>query len=103
MRSTFRRVGIPHLTFIVVLTLAGLMLGFAGCQGLPKNVADCPITPTPPADLTIVPPAIAGIRREPGVRRNALDLGLAVRLRSNASMEHLGLAKRAVEANSHSL
>src|SRR5215469_4113396 len=57
MRSLFRRVGIPHLTFIVMLTLAALLLGFAGCQGLPKNVANCPITPTPPADLTIVPPA----------------------------------------------
>jgi hypothetical protein len=57
MRSTVWQVDAPHLTFVVVLTSAGLVLGFAGCQGLPKNVADCPITPTPPADLTIVPPA----------------------------------------------
>ena len=57
MRRTVRRIGAQHVTFIVVLALAVLLLGFAGCQGLPKNVADCPITPTPPADLTIVPPA----------------------------------------------
>jgi hypothetical protein len=42
--------------------VAGILLGlvlaaFAGCQGLPKNVADCPITPTAPSNLTIVPPA----------------------------------------------
>ncbi|HTS06316.1 MAG TPA: hypothetical protein VMP68_12100 [Candidatus Eisenbacteria bacterium] len=34
------------------------VLGFlAGCVGLPKNVANCPITPTPPANTSIVPPA----------------------------------------------
>jgi hypothetical protein len=28
-----------------------------GCSGLPKNVANCPMTPTAPSDLTIVPAA----------------------------------------------
>ena len=36
----------------------GMMLSlWSGCQGLPKNVANCPITPTPPANTSIVPPA----------------------------------------------
>ncbi len=57
MRSTLVRVSVPHVTFVVVLILAGFLLGWAGCQGLPKNVADCPVTPAAPSDLTIVPPA----------------------------------------------
>ena len=36
----------------------GMILGaLAGCQGLPKNVANCPTTPTAPANTSIVPPA----------------------------------------------
>jgi hypothetical protein len=57
MRNTVLRVGAQHITFLVVITLASLLLGFAGCQGLPRNVANCPITPTAPANLSIVPPA----------------------------------------------
>jgi hypothetical protein len=37
--------------------LALIFGALSGCQGLPKNVADCPITPTPPANTSIVPPA----------------------------------------------
>jgi hypothetical protein len=58
MRSMLRRFGAQHVALIVVVvTLAGLVLGFNGCQGLPSNVANCGITPTPPADLSVVPPA----------------------------------------------
>ena len=57
MRRRLRWIGAQHITLIAVLTVAGLLSWLAGCQGLPKNVANCPITPTPPADLTIVPAA----------------------------------------------
>lgn len=44
------------------LTVASALLGLGlavliSCQGLPKNVANCPIVPTPPANTSIVPPA----------------------------------------------
>ncbi len=39
------------------MVLAVILGALAGCQGLPKNVADCSITPTPPANLSVVPPA----------------------------------------------
>ena len=36
MRSMLRRFGAQHVALIfLVVTLAGLLLGFAGCQGLP--------------------------------------------------------------------
>lgn len=45
-------------TWIVgTIALTGILSFFAGCQGLPKNVANCAITPTPPANLSIVPVA----------------------------------------------
>ena len=37
--------------------IAGILAVLGGCQGLPSNVANCPITPTPPANTSIVPPA----------------------------------------------
>ena len=44
---------------VMCLFALGISLSlWAGCQGLPKNVADCPITPTPPANTAIVPPAV---------------------------------------------
>src|SRR5437588_12797496 len=46
--------GIP-IGISVVLAL--ILAVFAGCGGLPKNVANCPITPTAPSNLTIVPAA----------------------------------------------
>jgi hypothetical protein len=57
MRSRLREVGIQRIGLIVLVILAGLLLAFPGCQGLPSNVANCAITPTPPSDLSIVPPA----------------------------------------------
>ncbi len=42
---------------ILASMLALILAAWAGCQGLPKNVANCPVTPTPPANTSIVPPA----------------------------------------------
>jgi len=39
------------------LVLAVILAVMGGCQGLPKNVANCAITPTPPANTSVVPPA----------------------------------------------
>lgn len=47
-----------HVRGIVGLIVVTALLGFlAGCAGLPKNVADCPVTPKPPANTSIVPQA----------------------------------------------
>lgn len=44
---------------VMCLVALGMILSvWTGCQGLPKNVANCPITPTPPANTAIVPPAV---------------------------------------------
>ncbi|MFY9908579.1 MAG: Ig-like domain-containing protein [Candidatus Sulfotelmatobacter sp.] len=44
---------------ILVLGFAGLgLLGWRDCQGLPWNVAHCPITPTPPANTSVLPKTI---------------------------------------------
>lgn len=40
-----------------LVVLGCMIAAYWGCSGLPRNVANCPITPTPPANLTIVPPA----------------------------------------------
>jgi hypothetical protein len=47
MRSILREVGIQRTGLIVPVILAGLLLALSGCQGLPSNVANCTITPTP--------------------------------------------------------
>ena len=39
------------------IVLALVFGALSGCQGLPKNVANCPVTPTAPANTSIVPPA----------------------------------------------
>ena len=39
------------------VVIASFLAALAGCQGLPRNVANCPITPTAPANSGIVPPA----------------------------------------------
>ncbi|HEV3512531.1 MAG TPA: Ig-like domain-containing protein [Candidatus Sulfotelmatobacter sp.] len=40
-----------------VIAIGVVLSVWAGCSGLPKNVANCPVTPTPPANTSIVPPA----------------------------------------------
>lgn len=39
------------------ILLASVLAVFAGCHGLPSNVANCSVTPNPPANTSIVPPA----------------------------------------------
>ena len=46
-----------YILLACLLALGTLLSVWSGCQGLPKNVANCPITPTPPANLSVVPPA----------------------------------------------
>jgi hypothetical protein len=43
------------ITGSVLLALVLAML--AGCQGLPGNVANCSVMPTPPTNTSVVPPA----------------------------------------------
>jgi hypothetical protein len=44
---------------IFIIPMIGLaLLVWKGCQGLPANVANCPITPTAPANITVLPPAV---------------------------------------------
>ena len=43
------------ITCLVALALVLAAMG--GCQGLPNNVANCPVTPTPPSNTSVVPPA----------------------------------------------
>ena len=46
-----------YVAMLCLLALGVLLSSWLGCQGLPGNVANCPITPTPPANTSIVPPA----------------------------------------------
>jgi hypothetical protein len=58
MRGMVRRdQGQQRILMVLTVVLALILAIMGGCSGLPKNVANCPITPTPPSDLTIVPPA----------------------------------------------
>jgi hypothetical protein len=62
MRSSLRLFkGLPDTSagsvFLIGLIALGL-LAWKGCQGLPANVANCPITPTPPSNTGVIPPAI---------------------------------------------
>lgn len=57
MRSMARRYSNRGVWMMSSAVLALILGAFAGCQGLPKNVANCPVTPTPPANTSIVPPA----------------------------------------------
>jgi len=58
MRSMLRHNLDPRGGLILGITAMALILGaLDGCQGLPKNVADCPVTPTAPANTSIVTPA----------------------------------------------
>lgn len=43
---------------LLLSTTLGIILGImGGCQGLPGNVANCPIVPAAPANLNVIPPA----------------------------------------------
>ena len=53
-RKVRRRIERGHL-LVGSMVLAVILGALAGCQGLPKNVANCSITPTPPANLSVVP------------------------------------------------
>ncbi|MGB9363370.1 MAG: hypothetical protein WCA99_17330, partial [Candidatus Sulfotelmatobacter sp.] len=44
------------LLLIGVVAFVGLF--WRGCQGLPANVANCPVTPTAPSNTSVIPPAI---------------------------------------------
>jgi len=58
MRGKKRIHGKKQKAPIACLVALLLMLGaLTACQGLPTNVANCPITPTPPANTSVVPPA----------------------------------------------
>lgn len=57
MRTKVRREIYRGALIIASILLAVVLGSLGGCQGLPKNVADCPVTPTPPANTSIVPPA----------------------------------------------
>lgn len=47
-----------HVGLVISCISLGIILGvLAGCQGLPKNVANCPTTPAAPTNTSIVPPA----------------------------------------------
>ena len=48
---------IQRYFIIGVVAVAAALCFFEGCEGLPNNVANCPVTPTAPSDLTIIPPA----------------------------------------------
>ena len=44
--------------FLITISIALGLLLWKGCRGLPPNVAHCPVTPTPPANTSVLPPAI---------------------------------------------
>lgn len=54
MASYRQRHGILMVGSLLLTLLLGIL---SGCQGLPKNVANCAVTPTAPANTSIVPPA----------------------------------------------
>ena len=57
-RSMVRRDVVQQRILLMgTVILAVILAVMGGCSGLPKNVANCPITPAPPSDLTIVPAA----------------------------------------------
>ena len=58
MRGSFRLGGRrTSLWMLGTLTLIGIAWVLVSCQGLPSNVANCSVTPTPPANTSVVPPA----------------------------------------------
>ena len=58
MRIRTRTRGKKRVYAIAALVLLSLgLLALTQCQGLPRNVADCSSTPTPPTNISVVPPA----------------------------------------------
>lgn len=56
--AAVRRPGPAGATLLLITAAAMGLMVWKACQGLPPNVANCPITPTPPADTSVIPPAI---------------------------------------------
>jgi hypothetical protein len=52
-----RKTGARVWSMVAAASLAVALFLLIHCQGLPSNVANCPVTPTPPANTGIVPPA----------------------------------------------
>jgi len=51
--------GWKHKLCLAAVAALGFLLAlFSGCQGLPSNVANCPLVPTPPSNTSVVPPAV---------------------------------------------
>ena len=57
MRSMVGNIKGQPASVVAGLSLALILGTLEACQGLPKNVANCPTTPTAPANTSIVPPA----------------------------------------------
>src|SRR5579872_2039246 len=45
-------------SFTLLIVIAVGLTAWRGCQGLPPNVANCPVTPTPPTNISKLPPAV---------------------------------------------
>ena len=50
--------GRPTVSILLIGFAAFALLAWRACQGLPGYVAHCPITPTPPANTSVVPTTI---------------------------------------------
>src|SRR5215471_8019719 len=58
IRNMVRNIRGQHVSLVMnCISLGMILAALTGCQGLPKNVANCPTTPTAPANTSIVPPA----------------------------------------------
>ena len=53
-----RRFSSTAVAFLLLYIAAVGLTLWRGCKGLPSNVANCPVTPTPPANTSVLPPAI---------------------------------------------
>jgi hypothetical protein len=51
-----KRLGPTVLSILLVAIVASLGVLWKGCQGLPKYIANCPVTPTAPSDISSIPP-----------------------------------------------
>ncbi len=45
-------------SMLLMAVVAMGLVSWRACQGLPRNIANCPILPTPPANTSVLPPAI---------------------------------------------